>query len=111
MKKALFAVAAVALLAVVAQAGEIKYHEWPCDPCPQEVTTVPVWLELPRWVWQGWRDARVLLPERQGMLALPWQAWRDAPGRMLAWQPVPPGAPAPWAKQAGPRPVRIVSRR
>lgn len=50
MKKALFAVAAVALLAVAAQAGEIKYHEWPCAPVPQEITTIPVVMDVGYWV-------------------------------------------------------------
>ena len=50
MKKALFAVAAVALLAVAAQAGEIKYHEWPCTPTPQEITTIPVVMDVGYWV-------------------------------------------------------------
>lgn len=50
MKKALFAVAAVAVLAVAAQAGEIKYHEWPCAPVPQEITTIPVVMDVGYWV-------------------------------------------------------------
>jgi hypothetical protein len=50
MKKALFVVAAVALLAVAAQAGEIKYHEWPCAPIPQEITTIPVVMDVGYWV-------------------------------------------------------------
>lgn len=50
MKKALFAVAAVALLAVAAQAGEIKYHEWPCAPIAQEITTIPVVMDVGYWV-------------------------------------------------------------
>jgi hypothetical protein len=50
MKKALFAVAVVALLAVAAQAGEIKYHEWPCAPIPQEITTIPVVMDVGYWV-------------------------------------------------------------
>jgi hypothetical protein len=50
MKKVLFAVAAVALLAVAAQAGEIKYHEWPCAPIPQEITTIPVVMDVGYWV-------------------------------------------------------------
>jgi hypothetical protein len=51
MKKALFAVAAVALLAVTAQAGEIKYHEWPTGgPIPQEITTIPVFMDVGYWV-------------------------------------------------------------
>jgi len=50
MKKALFAVAAVALLAVVAQAGEIKLHEWPCEPVPQELMTIPVYMDIGYWI-------------------------------------------------------------
>ena len=50
MKKALFAVAAVALLAVAAQAGEIKMHEWPCAPVSQEITTIPVVMDVGYWV-------------------------------------------------------------
>ena len=50
MKKALFAVAVVALLAVAAQAGEIKYHEWPSAPIPQEITTIPVVMDVGYWV-------------------------------------------------------------
>ena len=49
-RKSLWAVAVGVLLAVTTQAGEIRYQEWPCNPAPQEVTTVPVWLELPGWV-------------------------------------------------------------
>jgi hypothetical protein len=50
MKKALFAVAVMAVLAVAAQAGEIKYHEWPCAPIPQEITTIPVVMDVGYWV-------------------------------------------------------------
>jgi hypothetical protein len=50
MKKALFAVAAVALLAVVAQAGEIKIHQWPCTLTPIEITTIPVVMDVGYWV-------------------------------------------------------------
>jgi hypothetical protein len=50
MKKALFAVAAVALLAVVAQAGEIKIHQWPCTLTPVEITTIPVVMDVGYWV-------------------------------------------------------------
>lgn len=50
MKKQLFAVAAVVLMAVVAQAGEIKYHEWPCAPIAQEITTIPVVMDVGFWV-------------------------------------------------------------
>jgi hypothetical protein len=50
MKKQLFAVAAVVLMAVVAQAGEIKFHEWPTAPIPQEITTIPVVMDIGFWV-------------------------------------------------------------
>jgi hypothetical protein len=50
MKKALFAVAAVALLAVAAQAGEIKLHQWPCTLTPVEITTIPVVMDVGYWV-------------------------------------------------------------
>ncbi|MGE5295308.1 MAG: hypothetical protein ACM3VT_10820, partial [Solirubrobacterales bacterium] len=49
-KKELFAVAVVALMAVVAQAGEIKFHEWPCAPVPQEITTIPVVMDIGFWI-------------------------------------------------------------
>jgi hypothetical protein len=50
MKKALFVVAAVALLAVSVQAGEIKTHEWPCTLTPVEITTIPVVMDVGYWV-------------------------------------------------------------
>jgi hypothetical protein len=50
MKKVLFAVAAVALLAVTAGAGEIKIHEWPCQFIPQEVCTIPVVMDVGYWI-------------------------------------------------------------
>lgn len=49
-KKELFAVAVVALMAMVAQAGEIKFHEWPCAPVPQEITTIPVVMDIGFWI-------------------------------------------------------------
>jgi hypothetical protein len=50
MKRVLFAVVAAALLAACARAGEIKYHEWPMAPIPQEVTTIPVTMDIGYWV-------------------------------------------------------------
>jgi hypothetical protein len=50
MKKALFAVAVVAVLAVAAQAGEIKYHEWPTAFVAQEIATIPVVMDVGFWV-------------------------------------------------------------
>lgn len=50
MKRSLLAVAAAALPAVWAQAGEIKYHEWPSMPVPQEITTIPVQMDVGYWI-------------------------------------------------------------
>jgi hypothetical protein len=50
MKKVLFAIAAVALLAMTAQAGEIKIHEWPCKFIPQEVGSIPVVMDVGYWI-------------------------------------------------------------
>jgi hypothetical protein len=50
MKRALLAVVAAALPAVWAQAGEIKYHEWPSMPVPQEITTIPVQMDVGYWI-------------------------------------------------------------
>lgn len=43
-------IGAVALLAVVAQAGEIDTREWLCSPTPQELVTIPVLMEVQPWV-------------------------------------------------------------
>jgi hypothetical protein len=50
LKKSLFLVAAVALLAATAQAGEIKTHSWPTTYVPQEVTDIPVVMDVGYWV-------------------------------------------------------------
>jgi len=50
MKKALFAVAAVALLAASVQAGEIKTHTWPCTFTPLQITTIPVKMDIGYYV-------------------------------------------------------------
>jgi uncharacterized lipoprotein YajG len=50
LKKSLFVVAAVTLLAVAAQAGEIKIHSWPTSYIPQEVTEIPVLMDVGYWV-------------------------------------------------------------
>ena len=50
LKKSLFVVAAVALLAVAAQAGEIKIHNWPTSYIPQEITEIPVLMDVGYWV-------------------------------------------------------------
>ena len=53
LKKSLFVVASVALLAVAAQAGEIKIHDWPMtepEPIPQEVCTINVIMDIGYWI-------------------------------------------------------------
>lgn len=50
MKQVLFVAVAAILLAVSAQAGEIKYHEWPTALVPQEITTIPVTMDVGYWV-------------------------------------------------------------
>lgn len=50
MKKVLFAVAAVALLAMTAQAGEIKIHEWPTKFIEQELGTIQVVMDVGYWI-------------------------------------------------------------
>jgi hypothetical protein len=63
MKKALFAVAAVALLAVSVQAGEIKTHSWPCTLTPIELTTIPVVMDIGYWVKVTNQDAKITLAQ------------------------------------------------
>jgi hypothetical protein len=50
MKKALLAMAVVAMLAVGVQAGEIKLHEWPCSFISVEITSIPVVMDVGYWV-------------------------------------------------------------
>jgi len=51
LKKSLFAVAVVALLAATAPAGEIKIHNWPTTFVPQELTDIPVLMDVGFWVY------------------------------------------------------------
>ena len=51
LKKSLFAVAVVALLAAVAPAGEIKLHDWPTSYIPQELTDIPVLMDIGFWCY------------------------------------------------------------
>jgi hypothetical protein len=51
LKKSLFAVALVALLAATAPAGEIKIHSWPTTFVPQELTDIPVVMDVGYWVY------------------------------------------------------------
>jgi hypothetical protein len=52
LKKSLFVVAIVAMLAGMAQAGEIKVHDWPItwEYTFQEVTTIPVKMDVGFWL-------------------------------------------------------------
>jgi len=50
MKKALVAMAVVALLSVGVQAGEIKTHDWPCTFVALEITSIPVVMDIGYYV-------------------------------------------------------------
>jgi hypothetical protein len=50
MKKGLLIVAAVAMLAGIAQAGEIKLHDWPTAFVAQELMTIPVKMDVGYWI-------------------------------------------------------------
>jgi len=50
LKKSLFVAAAVAMLAVSAQAGEIKVHTWPTTFVAQEIATIPVVMDVGYWI-------------------------------------------------------------
>ena len=50
LKKSLFVVAAVALLAATAQAGEVKTHSWPTSYVAVEVADIPVIMDIGYWV-------------------------------------------------------------
>ncbi len=51
LKKSLFAVAVVTLLAAMAPAGEIKIHDWPTSYIPQELTDIPVLMDIGFWCY------------------------------------------------------------
>jgi len=50
LKKGLFIVAAVAMLAMSAQAGEIKFHDWPCAYSVMPICTVQVTMDIGYWI-------------------------------------------------------------
>jgi len=50
LKRSLIAVVAVAVLATVAQAGYIKTHDWPTTYVPQELTSIPVLVDVGYYV-------------------------------------------------------------
>jgi hypothetical protein len=63
MKKALFAVAAVALLAGSVHAGEYKTHSWPCSYDKIHLCTIPVKMEVGYWVAVTNQDASITLSQ------------------------------------------------
>jgi opacity protein-like surface antigen len=53
MKKMVFIAVVAVLLAVAAQAGEIKVHDWPMtepEPIPQDVCTINVIMDIGYWI-------------------------------------------------------------
>ena len=57
LKKSLFAVAVVTLLAAMAPAGEIKIHNWPTGGyIPQELTDIPVLMDIGFWCYIADQD-------------------------------------------------------
>ncbi|MGE5294232.1 MAG: hypothetical protein ACM3VT_05335 [Solirubrobacterales bacterium] len=49
-RRSLYIVLLAALCVSAAPAGEIKYHVWPCMPVPQEITTIPVLMDIGYWI-------------------------------------------------------------
>ncbi len=49
-RKSLFIGLLVALLAAAAPAGQIKVHQWPTKFIPQEVTSIPVVMDVGYWM-------------------------------------------------------------
>jgi hypothetical protein len=56
LKKSLFAVAVVTLLAAMAPAGEIKIHDWPTSYIAQELTDIPVLMDIGFWCYIADQD-------------------------------------------------------
>ncbi len=50
LKKSLMVVALVAMLAGMTQAGELKLHSWPTKYVPQDLTVIPVKMDVGYWV-------------------------------------------------------------
>lgn len=53
----------VALCASIAPAGEIKVHSWPCMPVAQELTTIPVVMDIGYWIQIVNQDAVIKLQQ------------------------------------------------
>jgi hypothetical protein len=49
-RRSLFLGFVAALCASAAPAGEIKFHLWPCAPIPQEIATIPVFMDVGYWI-------------------------------------------------------------
>lgn len=60
-RKSLFIGLTVALLAAAAPAGEIKIHEWPTKFVPQEVTSIPVLMDIGFWMEIANQNAKIKL--------------------------------------------------
>ena len=63
MKRSLFIVIAVALLAASAHGGAIKFHDWPCQLFPQEIVTIPVVMDIGFWVKVKNQNAKIKLSQ------------------------------------------------
>lgn len=50
LKRSLIAAAALLMLAGAVNAGEIKTHNWPCEFIFQEITQIPVTMDIGFWV-------------------------------------------------------------
>jgi len=60
LKKSLFVVAALAMLAVTAQAGVVKIHTWPTTFVAQELATIPVKMDVGYWIEMKDQDKKVI---------------------------------------------------
>jgi hypothetical protein len=68
LKKVLFVVAAVAMLAVTVQAGEVqtKVHAWPMAPVPVEITQIPVFINAGFYISVEKNDYKIKLAQLTG---------------------------------------------
>ena len=65
LKKSLFAVALVALLAATVPAGEIKTHAWPTTFVPMELAEIPVLMDVGYWVYiKDQQDLKIKLQQQ-----------------------------------------------
>jgi hypothetical protein len=66
LKRSLIAVVAVAVLATVAQAGYIKTHDWPTTYVPQELTSIPVLVDVGYYVRVMQQDRTIKMHQLTG---------------------------------------------